>query len=165
MSRTLILTLAAAATITVASFASSASYARGFGGGGHIGGGGHVGVGGHIGGGARIGGGRVGGRVALNGGRIGHPGYGGYRGYRGRGFVGRPGWAFNHHGHWIFRGGRWIVVDPVVADAGSDVAPAAPVVAPVASSGPCTCLTKTYTPDGLVMFADVCTKEAASAPK
>ena len=42
MSRTLILTLAAAATITVASFASSASYARGFSGGGHIGGGGHV---------------------------------------------------------------------------------------------------------------------------
>ena len=78
---------------------------------------------------------------------------------------GRPGWAFNHHGHWIFRGGRWIVVDPVVADAGPDVAPAAPVVAPVASSGPCTCLTKTYTPDGLVMFADVCTKEAASAPQ
>ena len=37
--------------------------------------------------------------------------------------------------------------------------------APVASSGPCTCLTKTYTPDGLVMFADVCTKEAASAPQ
>ncbi len=91
--------------------------------------------------------------------------YGGYRGYRGRGFVGRPGWAFNHHGHWIFRGGRWIVVDPVVADAGPDVAPAAPVVAPVASSGPCTCLTKSYTADGLVMFADVCTKEAASAPQ
>ena len=30
--------------------------------------------------------------------------------------------------------------------------------------GPCTCLTKTYTQDGLVVFADVCTKEAASAP-
>ena len=37
MSRTLILTLAAAATITVASFASSETYARG-GGGGHSGG-------------------------------------------------------------------------------------------------------------------------------
>ena len=34
----------------------------------------------------------------------------------------------------------------------------------VASPGPCTCLTKTYTQDGLVVFADVCTKEAASAP-
>ena len=36
-------------------------------------------------------------------------------------------------------------------------------VAPVSAPGPCTCLTKTYTPDGLVVFADVCTKEAASA--
>jgi hypothetical protein len=27
-----------------------------------------------------------------------------------------------------------------------------------------TCLTKTYTQDGLVVFVDVCTKEAASAP-
>jgi hypothetical protein len=29
--------------------------------------------------------------------------------------------------------------------------------------GPCTCLTKSYTPSGLVVFADVCTKESASA--
>ena len=64
MSRTLILTLAAAATITVASFASSASYARG-GGGGHIGGGWTRQCRWPIGGGARIGGGRIGGRVAL----------------------------------------------------------------------------------------------------
>ena len=28
---------------------------------------------------------------------------------------------------------------------------------------PCTCLTKTYTPEG-VLFRDVCTKEAALAP-
>ena len=33
----------------------------------------------------------------------------------------------------------------------------------VAATGPCTCLTKTYTRDGLVVFADVCTNEAASA--
>jgi hypothetical protein len=32
-----------------------------------------------------------------------------------------------------------------------------------ATPGPCTCLTKTYTQDGLVVFADVCTNEAASA--
>ena len=69
-------------------------------------------------------------------------------------------WAYHDHGHWIFRGGRWIVVDPVVGDA-PDVAP----VEAAASPAPCTCLTKTYTPDGLVMFADVCTKEAASAQK
>jgi hypothetical protein len=151
MSRTLILTLAAAATITVASLASSASYARGFSGGGHASVGGHVSIGGHANFGGR-------GRVAGNGGRLtpilnpGHPGHG---------YPGRPGrWAYHGHGHWIFRGGRWIVVDPVVGDA-PDVAP----VEAAASPAPCTCMTKTYTPDGLVMFADVCTKEAASAQK
>ena len=154
MSRTLILTLAAAATITVASFASSASYARGGAGGGHAGGGGHASMGGHINVGGHLGGLHVGdghiGRIGRIGDRPGHPGHG-YPGHIGR-------WAFHGHGHWIFRGGRWIVIDPVVGDV-ADVAPVS-----VASPGPCTCLTKTYTQDGLVVFADVCTKEAASAP-
>ena len=35
-------------------------------------------------------------------------------------------------------------------------------VVPVA--GPCTCLTKDYTPEGQVVFKDLCTKEMASAP-
>ena len=30
--------------------------------------------------------------------------------------------------------------------------------------GPCTCLTKNYTPEGIVVFQDLCTKEMASAP-
>ena len=30
--------------------------------------------------------------------------------------------------------------------------------------GPCTCLTKNYTPEGMVVFQDLCTKEIASAP-
>src|SRR5665647_288578 len=34
----------------------------------------------------------------------------------------------------------------------------------VAAPGPCTCLTKDYTPDGIVVFKDLCTKEMASAP-
>jgi hypothetical protein len=34
-----------------------------------------------------------------------------------------------------------------------------PVVA-----GSCTCLTKDYTPEGIVVFKDLCTKEMASAP-
>ena len=34
----------------------------------------------------------------------------------------------------------------------------------VATPGPCTCLTKDYTPDGIVVFKDLCTKEMASAP-
>jgi hypothetical protein len=154
MSRTLILTLAAAATISVASFASSSSYAHG-GGGGHSGGGGHVSAGGHasagghIGGGGHVGGGgrAGGGRVGRNGDRPGHPDR-----------PGRPGreWAFHNHGHWLFRGGRWIIVDPVAGEL--------PDAAPVSGPAPCTCLTKTYTPDGLVVFADACTKETASAP-
>jgi hypothetical protein len=61
-----------------------------------------------------------------------------------------------HHRHWAFRNGLWVEVDDVVADA-VDVAPAA-------MPGPCTCLTKNYTPTGLVVFADICTKESASAP-
>jgi hypothetical protein len=150
MSRTIILSLAAAATIAVASFASTASYARTAGGGVRFNGGGN-----HISSGARTGGTRV----ATNGGRLtpilGDPG----RGHPGPGRPGLPGrgWAFHGHGHWIFREGRWIIVDGPVADVGPDLAP-------VAAPAPCTCLTKTYTPDGLVVFADICTKESASAP-
>jgi hypothetical protein len=145
MSRTFILTLAAAATLTVASFASSASYAHGFSAGGPASVGGRLSVGG------RVGTGRVGtGRIGRLGDGPGHPG---------RGFPDRPGrWAGHGHGHWMFRGGRWIVIDPVVGGL-PDAAPES-----VASPGPCTCLTKTYTQAGLVVFADVCTKEAASAP-
>jgi hypothetical protein len=61
-----------------------------------------------------------------------------------------------HHRHWAFRHGIWVEVEDVVADA-VDVAPAI-------TPGPCTCLTKNYTPTGLVVFADICTKESASAP-
>ena len=148
MSRKIILSLAAA-TLAVATLSSQAD-ARGFGGGG-------------------FGGGR-----AFGGG---HPAMASFTGHGGRTltpifpghghpvmpgpFPGRPGfpghWVFHHHdhGHWVLRFGRWIVVDDVV-----DEAPAPVVAAP----GPCTCLTKTYTPSGLVVFADVCTKESASAP-
>jgi hypothetical protein len=64
-------------------------------------------------------------------------------------FPGRP---FHH---WVYRDGRWIVFEgAVVAD----------VPAPVAAPGPCTCLTKSYTNDGQVLFADICTKESAAAP-
>ncbi|MGA7790540.1 MAG: hypothetical protein WCA56_20525, partial [Xanthobacteraceae bacterium] len=80
--------------------------------------------------------------------------------FPGHGHPGFPGhWAFHHHdhGHWVLRFGHWIVVDDV-----ADEVPVAPAV--VATPGPCTCLTKSYTPSGLVVFADVCTKESASAP-
>lgn len=61
-----------------------------------------------------------------------------------------PHWNGHWHGHWVLRNGVWVVGDV-------DEVPVA------VTPGPCTCLTKTYTPTGLVVFADVCTKEAASA--
>lgn len=158
ISRKVIIALAAAAALAAPLLGSSTSYARGFGFGG---------------GGMHFSGGRVGGshavfahRVApIRVGRIGHLNH----------IVARPGrlcalgrpcrprppiwvWHHHHHHHWVFHGGRWIIDDVAVA-APADVAPL-PAVAP----SPCTCLTKTYTPTGLVVFADVCTKESASAP-
>ncbi|MFZ0608224.1 MAG: hypothetical protein WBD53_00805 [Xanthobacteraceae bacterium] len=150
MSRKIILSLAAA-TLAVATLSSQAD-ARGFGGGG-FGGGRSFGGGGHM---AMA-------RFTGHGGRTltpilprhpimpgpfphphPHPGFPGH-------------WAFHHHdhGHLVFRFGRWIDVDDVVDEA--------PAPAVVTAPGPCTCLTKTYTPSGLVVFADVCTKESASA--
>jgi hypothetical protein len=166
-SRKVIFALAAAAALAAASLASGPTYARPFGGGqgGH---GGQGGQGGHV---LRLAFGGQGGR----GGHVGKISFGGERaGKRGirplhpiRDPIGRlrpprhrgvpPVWVLHHHRHhhhWVFRGGRWIILDePVIAT---------PVVE--AAPGPCTCLTKTYTPSGLVVFADVCTKESASAP-
>jgi hypothetical protein len=140
MSRKAILSLATV-TIIAVGLASTAADARGFGGGF---GGGHVASARSLGGGNQLAGrGNVNRLATLTpgrGGRGGHPGHGGLHG---------------HHHHRIFRNGIWIDVDGYAEDYVE-----APVVA---TSGPCTCLTKTYTKDGLVVFADVCTKEAASA--
>jgi hypothetical protein len=62
--------------------------------------------------------------------------------------IGHP----HFHDHvrlWRFREHRFI----------RPVAYVRPVVA-----GPCSCLTKDYTPEGIVVFRDLCTKEMASAP-
>jgi hypothetical protein len=161
MSRKILFTLATAATIAAAAtLASSAADARGFGAGGGFGGGGHFGGGGF----SRMGGGGFGGH--FNGGhfggrnfsRVGHPGFGhpGNWGHYNH-YNHWNHWAHWHHRRWFWRDGRWVIID---GDEGGY-----PVAGPVASPapGPCTCLTKTYTQDGLVVFADVCTKEAASA--
>ena len=138
---TLTLALATAATIAAASLGSSTADARGFGGG--------------FGGGRVASGGFRGGHIAssgrtltpiLNPGHTGDPRFPRWPGHPGHN------WTYHPHGHLVFRFGRWITIDEAVDDV-----PATPV------SGPCTCLTKTYTQDGLVVFADVCTKEAASA--
>lgn len=166
MSRTIILSLATAATVAVAALSSQSADARGFGGGG-------------FGGGRGFGGGFAMARMGGGGGRIGgFPGHGGGRLIpilnpgRGPGgpihpiFPRHPhpghGWVFHGHDHgrWAFRGGRWIVLDDVAVDE----APVLPLATPAVAPGPCTCLTKTYTRSGLVVFADVCTKESASAP-
>jgi hypothetical protein len=158
-SRKLIIALAAAAALAAPLLGSSESFARGFGGGGmHFGGGGM-----HFGGGRAMVAHRATGfhfsRVTRVGrvGRIGrirpifprHPIH--------------PIWIGHlhhfHHWHWVLRGGRWIDVDDAAV---ADVTPVP--VTPAVAPGPCTCLTKTYTQTGLVVFADICTKESASAP-
>jgi hypothetical protein len=143
MSRQLILTLAAAASVAAASvtLGSSAVYARGMSGGGnHFSSGGRI----HM--------------AAVNhnsGLRSNHSPIRHLRGPVPPIVIGHL--HHHHHHHWVFRGGRWIVLD------GEDIAEA-PVLGPATVPGPCTCLTKAYTPAGLVVFADVCTKESASAP-
>ncbi|MGA8610977.1 MAG: hypothetical protein WB760_04555 [Xanthobacteraceae bacterium] len=137
MSRKVILTLAAAATVAAATLAtSSASYARGVhfgGGGGHVSGPSHFASANHF--------ARVNHFPRLHDPRD----------------PGRHIGLHEHHRHWAFRNGIWIEVDDVDAADTVDVAPAV-------TPGPCTCLTKNYTPTGLVVFADICTKESASAP-
>lgn len=162
ISRKVIIALAAAAALAAPLLGSSASYARSFGGGGgamhftsHLGGGGggsfrfsrvsHIG---HL-------------RTIFPH-RPHHPIRIGRLCALGKPCPpGPPIWIWHHHHHhhwhWVFRGGRWIQGEDVAA---VDAAPVSPAVAP----GPCSCLTKTYTPTGLVVFADICTKESASAP-
>ena len=161
-SRKLIIALAAAAALAAPLLGSSPSFARGFGGGGmHFGGGG----------GMRFGGGM---RVASHP-MVAHRATGLHFSRVTRvGRIGRirpifprhplhPIWIGHlhhfHHWHWVLRGGRWIDVDDAAV---ADVTPVP--VTPAVSPAPCSCLTKTYTPTGLVVFADICTKESASAP-
>jgi hypothetical protein len=90
--------------------------------------------------------------MMMHGSRTGHAVLlpGGHPGHE----IGR--WRFREHRHFV----RWhhhIWVRPVgyavrTIETGS-VQPA-----------PCTCLTKNYTPEGMVVFQDLCTKEMASAP-
>ena len=70
------------------------------------------------------------------------------------GRIGHRDWRF-HRRH-IVRWHHRIWVRPVGYAVGEVDAAVAP--------GPCTCLTKNYTPEGMVVFQDLCTKEMASAP-
>jgi hypothetical protein len=70
---------------------------------------------------------------------------------------------FNSHWHWHWRHYGWrrpIWIAPVVAGgvATYAAAPSAPTY------NRCTCLTKEYTPQGSVVFKDICTNEMAMNP-
>jgi hypothetical protein len=92
----------------------------------------------------------------------GHGGHGGHGGPGGRGAHGHHGHGHHgHHGrghrhehrrHWHVRWHRQQYVRPYYYA----VRPALP--------GPCTCLSKEYTPDGAVLFQDRCTNEMAMYP-
>ena len=88
--------------------------------------------------------------------RVGHGGKGGHGAHGGNGH--RPPHARPHrphHNHYVRRHHHWRYVwrhghyRPVGY---------------VAQPGPCTCLWKGYTPEGAVVFKDLCTQEMASAP-
>jgi hypothetical protein len=189
MSRKFILTLATAATLAVSALATTAADAHGFGG-GHGGGfgGGHGGFGGFGHGG--FGGGHVsfggghggfGGGFGGHGGGFGHGGFGhggfGHGGFGGHGGFNHFGhdfghglrwahWHFPRHEHWYWRDGRWIYnegYDDSYREPVSYTQPSySQPVSPPANT--CNCLTKSYTQDGMVVFADLCTKESAVAP-
>lgn len=81
---------------------------------------------------------------------------GGHMGGRGDG-GGRHVGRHHPHPHWHVRYHR-----PIWYGGISTVGYA--VARPVVASGPCTCLSKEYTPDGRVLFKDLCTNEAAINP-
>ena len=60
-------------------------------------------------------------------------------------------WVWKHHDHFVHFHDR-IYVRPVAYTVRES------------TPGPCTCLWKGYTPEGTVVFKDLCTQEMASAP-
>lgn len=101
------------------------------------------------------------------------PGFGGFRGGFKGGFHGHarftPDRPRPHRPHWHPHRPHWHVKwhRPVIYGVGA-AAIAAPAYATVAARpaapGPCTCLSKEYTPDRMVVFKDRCTNEMAAAP-
>ena len=147
--------VAAAAAVAAVAATTTSADARGFGGGGGFGRGGmggHVGM--RMGGGVRMG--HVGMRtVGIRTVGVRHVGirHVGIRTGNWCRYSGRCGIHVRWHRPWVVP----------VATAGL-VATSYAVAPTVATAKPCTCLTKEYTPDNLVVFKDLCTKEVASAP-
>jgi hypothetical protein len=176
--RSTLIAIAAAATVGLAALAPVTASARG-GGGGH-GGGGHGGGhgggghamshgGGHGGGhgGMRGRGGRGGNHQAHNGHHNGHNGQRhahngkGRHDHHARNHHHRHHWHPHHYARWNWGGYGY---DGGYADEGYTVGysnSSSPSYASKPAAAPCTCLTKTYTDDGSVLFKDVCTQESA----
>jgi hypothetical protein len=154
--RTSMFAVAAVAALGAASLVTSTTSAdaRGFGGGGFHGGG--MG-GGHA---MRMGGGVRMGHVGMRTVGIRHVGIR-HVGIRHIG-IRHPNWCrfYGRCGIHVRWHRPWVVP---VATAGL-VATSYAVAPAIATAKPCTCLTKEYTPDNLVVFKDLCTKEVASAP-
>ena len=138
--------LALAATVSLGAFALSSSTASAF----HpVGGGGAV----HLSG---------GGGLKFNGGlHVKHTPFV-------TGIKIKPWPTFNHHVHfwprywwWRHSWRRPYWIAPVVATGGGA---AAATYASTPATNRCTCLTKDYTPQGAVVFTDVCTNEMAMNP-
>jgi hypothetical protein len=70
-------------------------------------------------------------------------------------------WNWNHRWWWRFGWRRPYWIAPVIATGGVATY-AATTTGPATST--CTCLTKQYTPQGAVVFKDVCTNEMAMNP-
>jgi hypothetical protein len=149
MFRKTMIALAAVTFVGALAVSSTVDARGGFGGGGHFGGGG-----------MRMGGG---------GSHVGHVGHVGGFGFRRIGGIGfhRPGIGLrrppiiigHHHPHfWRYGWRRHYWVAPVVATGIATGVVAAP------TWNRCTCLTKEYTPEGAVVFKDLCTKEMAMNP-
>jgi len=133
-----LLAVAASAALGLAMLSPISASAHG--GGGH--GGGH--------GGGMHGGGHGGG----------HGGHGGHGGWGHHGGWSHGGFARHHHRHYRWRVGYYHrpiwYAQPVVYGGYTVARPITP--------GPCTCLTKEYTPEGAVVFKDRCTNEEAMNP-
>jgi hypothetical protein len=167
--RTSMFAIAAVAALGAASLivtTTSADASRFGGGGGGFRGGGMGG--GHAmvrGGGVRVGGGGM--RVGIRHVGIRHVGirHVGIRHHIHRPHLTlRPHWC--HRFPWRCKVGvrwprPWVIP---VATAGLVATSYAVAPAVAAAPRPCTCLTKEYTPDNLVVFKDLCTREVASAP-
>ena len=101
---------------------------------------------------------KVGGGMKFGGG-FKHPGFK-HPGFKHPGFK-HPDWKFGkHHHHWKWRYGfrRHYWVAPVVATGIATRYVAQP------TWNRCSCLTKEYTPEGVVVFKDLCTQEMAMNP-